>query len=403
MLILVGVTIATLTGENGILTVAREAREKTEIEAEREFIQLSYMDNQISENKNYNIGKTLYDKTIENGNIWHIIMDLNEEKTYGTGYNYISAGTQIQDYGEVKNNWIINTLTGEIKLLKENNYVELGYDMNLGTKDNLIFNLDLAIIENEDEDDIKNNIENILGENVEFVNFNWNEESGINKKSFYLDGVDDYIKIRFNEVDQKEELANNGFTFEFYGILDSGNSYDTSGFIDYPYNGLFCYWNGIETEQSSFRCGWREDKNFEWSAGLSTSAPSDYSSIESPWIIAYLSNDFEKGKEVHFAISLDCSDLYSKDGQEYYRQAFYMNGEKIYEGGYNKISWDDFINRYLEDLQYFCIGRASRQANGWWHYSKMNVYALRLYSRGLNENEISENYKKSKAYYETMQ
>mgnify|MGYP000369380260 CR=1 FL=1 len=34
-----------------------------------------------------------------------------------------------------------------------------------------------------------------MGENVELVNFNWNEESGMTTKSFNLDGIDDYIKI----------------------------------------------------------------------------------------------------------------------------------------------------------------------------------------------------------------
>lgn len=351
----------------------------------------------------YQIGKTLYDKTIQNGNLWDIIVVSDKDKVYGTGYNFIPLGTQIENYGKTKWNWVINTQTGELTELEDKSFVELSYDMNLGTKDNLIFNLDLAVIENENEEDIKNNIGNILGENIEFVNFNWNEDSGVNNKVFKLDGIDDYIKIKFDNQINKDKLAKSGFTFEFYGTLDGGNSYNTEGLFDYPFNGLFCYWNGNEEEQSSFRCGWREDNVIEWCAGLSSSAPSDYATSASPWIINYpINNYFVKGENIHFAISLDCSNYYSKDGQEYYKQTFYINGEKIYEGGYNKITWEEFVNNYLEDLQYFCIGRASREKNGWWHYSKMNVYSLRLYSRGLNENEISENYKKSKAYYETM-
>jgi len=39
---------------------------------------------------------------------------------------------------------------------------------------------------------------------------------------------------------------------------------------------------------------------------------------------------------------------------------------------------------------------------GDWHYSKMNTYALRLYSRGLTEQEAKDNYNKSVAYYDSI-
>ena len=39
---------------------------------------------------------------------------------------------------------------------------------------------------------------------------------------------------------------------------------------------------------------------------------------------------------------------------------------------------------------------------GDWHYSKMNTYALRLYSRGLTEQETKDNYNKSVAYYDSV-
>ena len=43
LLILAGVTIATLTGDNGILTKANEAKESTEIETEKEIIKLAVL------------------------------------------------------------------------------------------------------------------------------------------------------------------------------------------------------------------------------------------------------------------------------------------------------------------------------------------------------------------------
>ena len=43
LLILAGVTVATLTGDNGILTKANEAKESTEIETEKEIIKLAVL------------------------------------------------------------------------------------------------------------------------------------------------------------------------------------------------------------------------------------------------------------------------------------------------------------------------------------------------------------------------
>lgn len=74
----------------------------------------------------------------------------------------------------------------------------------------------------------------------------------------------------------------------------------------------------------------------------------------------------------------------------------------MYEGKYNKQSWERFVLDDLQNLSYFCIGRSSMNKEGDWHYSKMNTYALRLYSRGLTEQEAKDNYNKSVAYYDSI-
>ena len=56
-----------LTGNNGILKKTIEAKEKTEFASEKESLQLKILEAQM-ENKAPNIGTTLYDKSIENGN-----------------------------------------------------------------------------------------------------------------------------------------------------------------------------------------------------------------------------------------------------------------------------------------------------------------------------------------------
>ena len=87
------------------------------------------------------------------------------------------------------------------------------------------------------------------------------------------------------------------------------------------------------------------------------------------------------------------------DENEYYKHFIYIDGEKVFDGGYNKAGWDYFITKNLGSLTTFCVGRSSLDGNGWWHYSDMNCYTLRLYNRGLNDEEVIENYKSSKVYH----
>lgn len=235
-----------LTGNNGILKKTIEAKEKTEFASEKESLQLKILEAQM-ENKAPNIGTTLYDKSIENGNKWNIIYVAKTDKTYGTGWIYIQKGTEIPDYGNAKEDWLVNYNSGEIVELEDNEYTNLNYNKNLAIKDNLIFNLDSTMIENGS----KESIQEQLGSNVELINFNWDENSGITNKSFNFDGDDDYIKIKYDDSKQKQTLAENGYTFEFYGIINNGKAWDyQKNPIDktiYSYTGIFCYNDGSET------------------------------------------------------------------------------------------------------------------------------------------------------------
>ena len=102
-------------------------------------------------------------------------------------------------------------------------------------------------------------------------------------------------------------------------------------------------------------------------------------------------------------MTLDTSNSYKKDEKEYYKQTLYINGKKFLEGGYNKNNWEYFINNNLKNLNYFCIGRSSLGEDGWWHYSDMNTYTLRLYNKALSSEEVEYNYQKSTAYHESLQ
>lgn len=386
-----------LTGENGIINRAMEAKKKTETANEKEIVQTQFLTSQIANNEE-NFGVALYDKNFENGNKWNIIYVEKDDKTYGTGWNFIQKGTEISNYGKCNKNWLINSNTGEIVELEDNDYTNLNYNENLAVKDNLIFNLDSTMI----EDGSKESIQEQMGDSVEFINFDWNENSGVTKKSFNFDGVDDYIKIKYDNDEQKKTLAENGFTFEFYGMLNKGKGYDNNNnLLDRTYTGIFCYGKGDEApfrfgvETSS---GW---KSLKWNAGLGK-FESDFSeSSLYPHNIHY-KNIYDANQVAYYTVTLDCTQDYSSTENGYYKAICYKNGKKVYDGRYNKKSWEYFRNYNMNELEYFNIGRACMTNPGWWFYTKMNTYTLRLYNRGLTEEEVNNNYEKTVGYYNSI-
>ena len=169
----------------------------------------------------------------------------------------------------------------------------------------------------------------------------------------------------------------------------------------HPDKGIFCYWNESENGETPLRFFIDFNSNsLVWNAGYGN-YKSDYSMTSTPWNINY-KNLYEPGKKHYYTITLNTKEVYNIGEEEYYKQIVYMDGNKLYEGNYNKKTWDYFINNYLNDLKCFCIGRAAITYAGSWHYSKMNVYTLKLYNRGLSEEEVKDNYNKSLAYHNAL-
>ena len=119
LLILSGVTISIIVGENGILTKARLAKQMSEVSSEKEAIQLDVtlanMENILDTSNKYYLGIPLYDKTLENGNKWNIIVENESQTIYGTGWNYIEKETEIANYGKTQYGWLVNYESGELK------------------------------------------------------------------------------------------------------------------------------------------------------------------------------------------------------------------------------------------------------------------------------------------------
>lgn len=401
LLILATISIQTLTN-TGLFRKAKEATKKYSEAEEKEKIQMELYYAQINKSTNgtstNQIGEQLYDKNVENGSKWHIIVINDSKKIYGTGWTYIPRGSKISDT-KTNETWLINNSSQEMIKLEDGTFTDLSYKTAVGTTDGLIFNLDPSVIENA----TKENINEKLGSNVELMNFDWNKDSGLTKKSFNFDGVNDYIKIKYDNEEEKNILAQNGFTFEFYGTYNGGTSYNEKNEVvdNNEYKGLFCYWNGNEKEQASLRFGINNyGKNIFWNAKVGImgvdALKSDYSHPKAPWNIIYPETEkIQSNKEVYFTITLNCT-------QNNYIHTLYANGEKLYEGNFNNIYWNNFVKDDLQKLKYFCIGRSSMNNNGCWHYSKMNAYSIKLYNRGLSAEEVKDNYNKAVAYHNAL-
>ncbi len=404
LIILAGVSLNLVFGENGIIGQAKEAKKKTEVASEEEAISLALLSINLKENAQQKpIGIPLYDKNLENGNRWNLIILKDTHKQYGTGWYFVEKGTHLEDYGILKSAWVMNPQTGEKVELADASYNHISYDTALAVKEGLIFNLDPSVVENVDVERLKQGDYSQLGENVELLNFNWNDNSGFTSSAFQFDGIDDYIKLKYNNAEEKQTLAQNGFTFEYYGTIEKGNSYNEKKEpIQHTYTGMFCYWNGKEENQAKVRFGILNNYTLRWNMTFS-GGQSDFSAKDSAWNIDYVLKDYTPGQEVYFTVTLDTTSSFVRDNEEYYKQTFYRDGEILYEGGYNKKQWDDFVNNRLQSLQYFCIGRSSMTNEGWWHYSRMNAYTLRLYNQALSKEQVQENYEKSKLYHESLQ
>ena len=139
---------------------------------------------------------------------------------------------------------------------------------------------------------------------------------------------------------------------------------------------------------------------------------SPYSAFGAPWNVSYSTDPTMRDGNVHYWVwSLDCTKTYNSlttpelEGYEgdFYSSKIFVDGEILYDTYYSKEQYDFLRNNQESlNLKYFTVGRCSMNKNGWWHYSKMNTYCMRLYNKGLSEEEIIENYNTTKAYYSAI-
>ena len=383
MLILAGVTIATLNGENGIITQTKNAKKMSEASSEKEAIELAIslakMEKYLDKDNEYYIGIPLYDKTLENGDKWNVIIIKDTLEQYGTGWSYVQKGTEISNYGETKNDWLINYETSEIKQLEE--YTELSYKSSLGVTDGLILNIDATNLEDDN-----------WGEVIKHGDVKYSGEN----KSLYFDGDGDYLELA------KSSDFSNGFTFEIYANLerlDYNNGSNKNG------QGMFCKMPTLAYGNTfAMRFGTTEGRigkfygNSSWTGrgeNLSTTRTGDVFvddygyNINEDFYLTFVYRRYDANNPQWDEVA---------DKIEYY-----INGNLYGYTYYGIDSYDEGSKTWNDNNSHFYLGVCPWWNNGNLYYLKGNVYCTRLYERDLTSDEIQKNVSSTQIYRKTLQ
>ena len=382
LLILAGVSIATLTGKNGILTRANDAKEQTEIGKEKEAISLIYLTYDMNNEEKYNIGETLIDRSVSNGNSWHIIVDNNTDISYGTGWKYISEGTDLLEYGTAKYNWLYNVDTGEIINLEQNSFVELAYGENLAVKDGLEFNLDSLNMDSDSPESWGNVVLN--GFNGVEYDEDGNVVSGFSGKEFCFDGVDDRI-----ELYSDSDFSGEGLTIETYGNLQGFDSEYLGNIYKGPIEGSMNAFKYLVGNSSCFA----ESRYHFQITGVFNQGNGTGSKYQCP----NARNDF------HIVLNDSIS-----NGESYVTFVLKENGEFFVMLDGKKVAEDKFDEEYVEGYKQYLANNdypivVGMSATGDIpRYTKLQTYAIRVYNKALSEEEAIENYNKTVAYQKLL-
>ncbi len=361
-----------LTGTNGILTQAQNAKTETKAKSEEEAIRMSVTSNTLqnysNDSSNTNIiGKNLYDKVLSNGDKWNIVVV--NDKTYGTGWNFIEKNTDIENYGTTENAWLINYQTGELIKLEDNQYTNLSYKTGLATTDGLIFNMDALNMSDSTS----------WGDSVHLYGFDdENEQGGYKGNYFEFDGVNDYITVDGN-LDVVNEI-----TLEFYGSINQ--PYETT----YSYVPFFSAYNGI-----------RKDTNGEcmrmWSMrkkSICTNFGYVSCTNESIWEYPTAQWNLVVNQEIKLNTDMMFTVTYNNSTQKY---CVYSNGNLVKAAILGQSYWDNFKNNEVSKIEHFNIGTATW--NNITGFLNGKVYSIRMYNKALDANQVQENYNKAVAYH----
>ena len=221
LLILAGVSIATLTGENGLLTKAQETTEKTESASLEEKIKLLSAESIINEYTGKNEEKTAQelqkalDEQGENVLVvqWdkYIIFDLDENKEYR-----VTNNGEVEYFGEstmgniLKNTTIPNSEQAESR---NNGYVGVGTDGNT-------VNLDLweYTIDNSKGYTLNNNIEDLKETSIIDMSGSCGYVAGENEENIVDGKVKGCVPMYIKSIQSESWVAITSMFATFYNI-----------------------------------------------------------------------------------------------------------------------------------------------------------------------------------------
>ena len=180
------------------------------------------------------IGETLCDRTAENSAIWNIIQEKeNDKKIYGTGWNYIEKGSNLENYGKAKYNWLINYETEEIIKLEDESYSHLNGSSTVAIKDGLMFYYDAANA-NTDVESFGENTTLYYYDNDTYGTIEKRKEGYEKEKGHYANEEGAFYD-RIKAIDAKDFIDNDEHAFKF-----NGNNY-----IEIKQDSGFDFSNGI--------------------------------------------------------------------------------------------------------------------------------------------------------------
>lgn len=384
LLILAGITISSLTN-TGLFKNAKRVKEISKISAEEEIIHINIISTNLNkystEEETKKLGKALYDKNIENGEKWDIVVNSKTLKKYGTGWNYIPSGTEIDEYGKTKYNWVANYSSGEVKQIDEN-FTELSFKNSLAVTDKLVLNIDATNAENNKWDGV-----------IKHGDVTYSKEN----KSIYFDGDEDYLEL------SKNADFSNGFTFEIYANLDRILYYNKSGKIG---SGLFCKLSSLEKDVTqAMRFGYAEGGTICKLNGNSTWQGYGEKIKTSSAICTIDENNcgYEQNKDFYLTIVYR---RYDENNPQWAEKAdkfeYYIDG-KLYGYTYYGIDSYNFgCKSWNTDNSHFYLGVCPWHVSGNLYYLKGNVYCSRLYERALSSEEVKKNVKQTELYRQAI-
>lgn len=417
LLILAGVTLNMVLSNNGIFNMTKKATGSYQIASEREYLEQNVLsvqlDKYLQNVSSEKLGKSLVDRNLENSSIWDIIVEKSENKTYGTGWNYLEKGTILEDYGETKYNWIVNYETGEIIQLEDESYNNFDYKSTIAV-DNPLFNLDSANVSLDKSSwgrnttlyfynkELYNTVEKrsqAYEEQKSNVSVTAKNEGYDRQKS---ENISDYLDeetgaFNFNgnnyiEIYNEDGFDfSNGLTFEFYGKVtgvesatnDNGRS--PSVFLS--------MWDGKYLNQSEIRFAYDTvETNYLWfNLSLHGVADSKWGDANNPHNQIFVIKDFMN-------IDRYLTITFEPENSGRIAEAIYLDGQLLDSTSISSDYYSNFLD-LVKNIKFIEFGRGTVTLPSNWCYLKGLCYAARLYNKGLTKEEVQSNYETTTKYH----